>query len=122
MSFFTRLVLSAPFVLILVQYVSYAYSVVGHAEVDSFWQNHALRESLFAAAVAAVSLNLIWSTKVTQGKLVLVAALGAPLILGFWIATLIVGFGDVTAYRPTYIFHLAQLVLFIIGFLMVATR
>jgi 4-hydroxybenzoate polyprenyltransferase len=122
MPIMARLALSAPFVLVVIQYVSFLFFVAGNPEIDGFWKNHGLRETMFAVALAGVALSVIWSPKVTQTKLVLVAVVGAPLVIGFWLAAAAVGFTNAGNVRADYVFHAAELVLFIIAFLIVATR
>ncbi len=122
MPYFTRIVLSAPFALILIDYLSFFGTVMEDEFLDSFWQNHALRETIFAFIMAGVALNYIWSTALTPAKLAMVAIMAVPLILGFWVATALVGFGDSEILRATYINHVAQVVLFVVGYFMVLTR
>ncbi len=122
MPFISRIALSSPFALVLIEYLSYIFSVMANSSIDNYQQNHALRETIFAIIIAGVALNFIWSTEVTRGKLMLIACMGAPLIFGFWIATWTVGFGETQAYRAVYVTHIAQVVLFVVGYLMVSTR
>jgi len=122
MPYVTRIVLSAPFALILIEYLSFFQTVMEDDLIDSFWRNHALRETIFAVIMTGVALNFIWSAVLTPIKLTLVAIMAVPLILGFWVATWIVGFGDAEILQATYVNHIAQVVLFVIGYLMVLTR
>ena len=121
MSFITRLVLTIPITLSLLQYFVLGMSVIGNPEVASFWGNHALRESIFAMFLGAVVLNHIWSNA-NPPRVGLIALFGSPLIFGFWLANFSIGFGDFALYQNVYLNHVMQAVLFIVGLLMVMSN
>ncbi len=120
MTFISRLMLSAPFILALVTYLIFGSAALGNDAIDPFWQNHAMRETIFALIICGVVLNLIWS-KVTPGKLMLIAVFGAPFILAFWVADALVGFGSSPIAEIEYINNLLQVILFVVGFIMALT-
>ncbi len=117
MTFISRLVLSAPFVLALVDYLEFGAVVLANENVDAFWQNHAMRETIYAVVIAGVILNFIWST-ITPMKLMMIAVFGTPFVLSFWVANFSVGYGASPIAQMSFANHLAQVVLFGVGYAM----
>ena len=114
----TRITLTVPFALILIQYLDFTMLLFEDRTIPEFWQNHGLREALFATVLCAVVLNHLWSTKVDQYKLRLIMILGAPLVFGFWIFELIVGFDPNGDYQDITLYHAVEAVTFVIGYFM----
>ena len=114
----TRITLTVPFALILIQYLDFVMLLFEDLTIPEFWQNHGLREALFATVLCAVVLNHLWSTKVDQYRLRLIMLLGAPLVFGYWIAELIVGFDPNGNFQDITLYHAVQAVTFVIGYFM----
>ena len=117
MTFISRIVLSAPFVLALIDYLQFGSIVLANESVDPFWQNHAMREAIYAVVIAGVILNFIWST-ITPMKMTLIAVFGTPFVLSFWLANISVGFGASPIAQTAFVNHMAQVMLFGIGYTM----
>ena len=117
MTFMTRIVLSTPFVLALIDYLQFGAVVLANKSVDAFWQNHAMRETIYAIVISGIILNFIWS-KINRLKLMLIAAFGIPFILSFWLANFSVGFGVSPIAQSSFVNHILQVVLFGIGYAM----
>jgi len=114
----TRITLTVPFALILIQYLDFVLLLFEDPAIPEFWQNHGLREALFATVLCAVVLNHLWSTQVDQYRLRLIMLLGAPLVFGFWIAELIVGFDPTGNFQEITLYHTVEAVTFVIGYFM----
>jgi len=117
MTLISRIVLSAPFVLALVDYLQFCTIVLTNQTVDAFWQNHTLQETIYAVVISGVILNFIWST-ITPMKLMLIAVFGTPFVLSFWLANFAVGYGTSPIAQISFANHLAQVVLFAVGYAM----
>ncbi len=118
MTALSRLTLTAPFVLIIVEYCNHAYDIYNNPALQPFWKNHGLRESLFAIVLSGVVLNYIWSNDAPQ-KMKMIGLFGAPLVLAYWVFGSIVGFDPYDETRGLYLLHLAETIIFIVGYLMV---
>lgn len=114
----TRITLTVPFALILIQYLNFVLMLLEDPAIPEFWQNHGLREAIFASVLCAVVLNHLWSTKVDQYRLRLIMLLGAPLVFGFWVAELIVGFDPAGNLQDITLYHTVEAVTFVIGYFM----
>ena len=120
MTALSRLTLTAPFVLIIVEYLNHAYDIFNNPALQPFWKNHGLRESLFAVALSGVVLNWIWSSS-AESKLRMIGFFGTPMILAYWVFGGMVGFDPYDETRSLYLLHIAETTIFIIGYLMVLT-
>ncbi len=117
MTIISRIVLSAPFILALIDYLQFGAVVLANETVDAFWQNHAMRETIYAVVISGVILNFIWST-ITPMKMMMIAVFGAPFVLSFWIADFAVGHGDAPIAQESFANHLVQILLFAVGYAM----
>lgn len=113
----TRLALSTPFALLLIQYFDFGMGLHADTTIPAFWKNHGLREVFFAFILCGVSLNFIWS-KVNRTKLKVIGFIGFPLIASFWVLNYLVGFGSFADYKTDFIAHVVEAVLFPVGYFM----